>query len=124
MGNNKQIGDLGEGLAAKFLRRHGYRIIVRKYRSRFGEIDIVAQDKHVLVFVEVRSRSDFQHGFPFETVNFNKRRRIENVALEFQKRFNLIERESRFDCVSILFDKELKVEQIELIKDAFWRQRC
>ncbi len=117
---NKSLGDLGERLAVKFLKRHGFRILVRKYRCECGEIDIVAQDKDALVFVEVRSKSSLEFGFPHETINPVKRERLIKVALAFQKRFNLFDYNSRFDCVSILFDEDERVIKMELFKDAFW----
>jgi len=118
--SNKTLGDLGEGLAVKYLMRHGYRILVRKYRCPFGEIDIVAQDKDTLVFVEVRSKCGCEFGLPYETISRTKKGRLEKVALAFQKRFNLLDYDSRFDCVSILFDDEGKAIKMELFKDAFW----
>jgi len=117
---NKQVGDLGERLAAKFLRRSGYSILARKYRCKFGEIDIVARDKDTLVFVEVRSRSDSGYGLPSETIDHRKREHIKRVAAEFLKRFNLFDYDCRFDCVSVLFDGNFKLKHIEVIKDAFW----
>ncbi|MDP3787424.1 MAG: YraN family protein [Candidatus Omnitrophota bacterium] len=117
---NKEVGDLGERLAAKFLRRGGYTILARKYRCKFGEIDIVAKDRNTLVFVEVRSRSDSGCGLPYETIDYKKREHIKRVAAEFLKRFNLFDYDCRFDCVSVLFDDNFKPKQIELIKDAFW----
>ena len=117
---NKQVGDLGERLAAKLLRRGGYAILARKYRCKFGEIDIVAKDRNTLVFVEVRSRSDSGHGLPSETIDYRKQEHIKRVATEFLKRFNLFDYDCRFDCISVLFDGNFKPKQIELIKDAFW----
>lgn len=117
---NKALGDLGERFAVKFLRRCGYRILVKKYRCQFGEIDIIAQDKDTLVFVEVRSRSGSEFGFPYETINFVKRGRLKKVALAFQKRFGLLDYNSRFDCISVLFDENGKLIKIEIFKDAFW----
>lgn len=117
---NKELGDLGERLAAKFLRRGGYGILARKYRCKFGEIDIVAKDRDTLVFVEVRSRTDSEYGFPSETIDYKKREHIKRVAAEFLTRFDLFDYDCRFDCVSVLFDDNFKPKQIELIKDAFW----
>lgn len=117
---NKQLGDLGEDLAARYLTAHGYVIIAKKFRCRSGEIDIIALDKRVLVFVEVRSRSDDEHGMPYETVNNLKRRRIRRVALAYQAGHGLLDHDSRFDCVSVLFGDENNVKNIEIIKDAFW----
>jgi len=117
---NKELGDLGEDLAARYLSAHGYNILARKFRCRSGEIDIIALDKDVLVFVEVRSRSDEEHGMPYETINREKRRHIRRVALVYQARHGLLDRDSRFDCVSVVFVDEDNVKSIELIKDAFW----
>ncbi len=117
---NKKLGDLGEDCAARFLSAHGYRILARKYRCRYGEIDIIAKEKGVLVFVEVRSKSDTGYGLPYETINYNKRKHIERVAVEFRKRYGLMDYDCRFDCVSVLFDDKYKLKDIELIKDAFW----
>lgn len=116
---NRTLGDLGERLAIGFLLRNGYRILFKKYRCRFGEIDIIAQDKNALVFVEVRSKSTSDFGLPYETINVTKRQRLRKVAFAFQKRYNLLDYNSRFDCVSILFEGG-KVAKTELIKDAFW----
>lgn len=117
---NRELGDLGEDLAARYLSAHGYIILARKFRCRSGEIDIIALDKDVLVFVEVRSRSDEEHGMPYETINREKRRHIRRVALFYQARHGLLDRDSRFDCVSVVFAGEDNVKSIELIKDAFW----
>lgn len=117
---NKELGDLGEDLAARHLIAHGYIILARKFRCRSGEIDIIAVENEVLVFVEVRSRSDEEHGMPCETINRLKRRHIRRVALTYQAKYGLLDRDSRFDCVFVLFGDENNVKNIELIKDAFW----
>ncbi len=117
---NKKLGDLGEDLAAKFLVRKGYEILAKKYRSKFGELDIVARDRGTLVFVEVRSRSRSEYGLPQETINNAKKERLRKAAIAFQSRYGLLDYNSRFDCVAIVFGDNGRVENIELIKDAFW----
>jgi putative endonuclease len=117
---NRELGDLGEDLAARYLTAQGYIILARKFRCRSGEVDIIALDKEVLVFVEVRSRSDEEHGMPCETINREKRRHIRRVALAYQARHGLLDWDSRFDCVSVVFIDESRIKSIELIKDAFW----
>lgn len=117
---NKRLGDLGEDCAVEFLAARGYRILARQFRCKFGEVDIVALDKSTVVFVEVRSRSDEEHGLPYETINGPKRLRIRKAATAFQLRYGLLDRDSRFDCVSVLFDDDENLRDIELIKDAFW----
>lgn len=117
---NKKLGDLGEKHAARSLALKGYSILARKFRCRSGEIDIVAMDKGTLVFIEVRSRSDEEHGLPHETINRVKKRRICKAATAFQMKYDLLEHDSRFDCVSVIFDDNGNLKDIELIKDAFW----
>ena len=118
--NSNKLGDLGEDHAARSLALKGYSILVRKFRCRFGEIDIVALDKGTLVFIEVRSRSDDEYGLPYETINNTKRQHIRRVATAFQMKYGLLDHDSRFDCVSVIFDKKGNLKGIELIKDAFW----
>jgi len=117
---SKKLGDLAEKLAARSLILKGYDILARKFRCRFGEIDIIALDRGTLAFIEVRSRSDEEHGLPYETINHVKKRRIRKVATLFQMKYDLLERDSRFDCVSVIFDKIGNLKDIEIIKDAFW----
>jgi len=117
---NKELGDLGEEHAARSLALNGYSIIARKFRCRFGEIDIIAMDKGTLVFIEVRSRSDEEYGLPYETINHVKKQHIRKVAVTFQLKYGLLDHDSRFDCVSVIFEKNGNLKNIELIKDAFW----
>ena len=117
---SKELGDLGEEHAARSLALRGYNILVRKFRCRAGEIDIIALDRGILVFIEVRSRSDEEYGFPYETINHRKRQRIRRVATVFQMKYNFLDRDSRFDCVSVIFGKNGDLKDIEIIKDAFW----
>ncbi|MDD4879053.1 MAG: YraN family protein [Candidatus Omnitrophica bacterium] len=117
---NKELGDLGEEHAARSLTLKGYSIIARKFRCRFGEIDIIALDRGTLAFIEVRSRSDEEYGLPYETINHVKKRRIRKVAAVFQLKYGFLEHDSRFDCVSVIFDKNGNIKDTEIIKDAFW----
>ena len=117
---SKELGDLGEKHAARSLALKGYSIIARKFRCRFGEIDIIALDKGTLVFIEVRSKSDSEYGLPYETIGHIKRQHIRKVATAFQVKYGLLDHDSRFDCVSVIFDKNGNLKDMELIKDAFW----
>ncbi len=111
-----RLGEKGEGLAVKFLKKKGYKIIKQNYKTPIGEIDILAKDKETLVFIEVKTRESVEYGLPFEAVNSHKKRKIANVALLYLKRFKEIP-PCRFDIVSIYY-KQGKPE-FELIKDAF-----
>jgi putative endonuclease len=113
---NRLLGDRGERAAARFLRRKGMRIIVRSYRTRFGEIDLIAREGDTLVFVEVKSR---RQGVPAEAVTLEKQRRITLAALHFLRKHGLLEVRSRFDIVAIVWPDERGEPQIEHIPNAF-----
>lgn len=99
---NKIEGDVGEISAVDFLKKKGYRILICNYKTKFGEIDIIAQDKHVIVFVEVKRRSTLAYGRPIEAVDFKKQQKIRKVA-EF---YLMIKKnpyaDCRFDVIEIL----------------------
>ena len=77
---NNPLGKLGEDFAVKFLLQKDYRILARNFRSRFGEIDIVAQKGDALVFVEVKTRWSKKFGGPFEAVTPWKIQKIKRTA--------------------------------------------
>ncbi len=110
------LGKEGEEIAITYLRKKGYRILRRNYRTVFGEIDIIAKDKDTIVFTEVKTRTDETFGYPFEAVNRRKREKIKKVALAYIKKLKR-EVPARFDVLSINFENEKK--QIKHIKDAF-----
>ncbi len=97
---SRALGDRGERAAEAFLRSLGYRILARNYRSRAGEIDLIAEDGTVLVFVEVRSRADASFGTPEATVARDKRRKLVLTARAYLLEKDL-DRETRFDVVAI-----------------------
>lgn len=113
---NRWLGDRGERAAARYLRRKGLRIIVRGYRTRFGEIDLIARDGETLVFVEVKSR---RRGVPAEAVTPEKQRRITLAALHFLRKHRLLEVRSRFDIVAIVWPDGRDEPEIEHIANAF-----
>jgi putative endonuclease len=110
------LGKDGEDIAACFLEKKGFRIIEKNYRTVFGEIDIIAQDRGSIVFVEVKTRSAITFGYPFEAVTPKKREKIRKVALCFMKK-QKHELPARFDVLSITRDNgETRIEHIQ---DAF-----
>jgi putative endonuclease len=76
----KSLGKQGEGLAIDYLKSLGYSVIEKNFSSKFGEIDIIAEKNNCLYFVEVKTRSNLNHGAPFEAVNKRKIRHIKNAA--------------------------------------------
>ena len=112
------LGISGENLACDALARQGYAILARRYRTRVGEIDIVAQDGETLVFVEVKTRTSEDFGVPAEAVTWRKRRRIVTMARWYLTEKGLHGCLCRFDVVTILC-RTGQPPAIEVIKDAF-----
>ena len=118
MANEKQqFGKKGESLAARHLKQSGYRIIEKNFRTKQGEIDIIAKDKDTIVFVEVKSRKNDRFGNPKWAITPWKQRKISMVALEYLKATQQINVKARFDVVSI--NRAQESRRIELIKNAF-----
>jgi putative endonuclease len=116
--DRQTLGKLGEDLAVLSLEKNGYQIKERNFRVRAGEVDIVAVDDDVLVFVEVKARSGKGFGTPAEAVSLRKQQQIAKAALFYINKHDLHNVEARFDVVSVLIQKT-GTAQIELIKNAF-----
>lgn len=103
--NNKSLGRYGEDLAAVFLERKGWRILEKNFRNKLGEIDLIARDGKVIVFVEVKSRASLMCGMPYESVHVHKQRQMVRVAWSYLKfKFNTVDVAGRFDVISIYKD--------------------
>ena len=113
------LGASGEAEAARFLKAQGYKIITRNFKARFGEIDIIAKDRDVLVFVEVKTRSPNSLGTPEEAVTPRKIARITKAASEYMLKNERATRDLsvRFDVVGVTTDGDSI--KCTLIKDAF-----
>ena len=114
---NRSCGKEAEEEAAGFLESQGYRILFRNYKTRFAEIDIIAREKSVVCFVEVKSRSSQRFGLAQEAVTPPKQAKIAKAALSFLQENNLMESRSRFDVVAMSFCNGVRAFQ--LIRDAF-----
>jgi len=113
-----ETGRKGEGLAQDFLRKKGYKIVATNYRCPFGEIDLIAQDKESMVFIEVKTRTNEDFGPPQLAVTARKQKQLIKVALNYLKRNHLHQQDCRFDIVAINLTQE-GGKRIELIKNAF-----
>lgn len=116
------IGLLGEEAAALSLKKNGYKIIERNYRSKMGEIDIIAKDGEYTCFVEVRLRKTNDFGTPADTIGEEKRRRIIKTAQQYAVQNNIYDTPMRFDVVlinAVTTKRALKNTNLEIIKDAF-----
>ncbi len=118
MQNKKDRGDFGEKIADSYLRKENYKILERNFRSKHGEIDIIAQDKDTLVFVEVKTRLGDKFGYPQEAVNQWKLKTIEKVGQYFRLFHPNLPEAERIDVIAITADPYGRVEKIELIKNA------
>jgi len=112
------LGKAGETLAAEYLRQSGYTVLERNYRSRSGEIDIIAKQGKTLVFAEVKTRKSASFGSPAAAVTVKKQAQISRVAQEYLARENLFDRPARFDVIAV-FAPDGKKPQIEVITNAF-----
>jgi len=113
----RNLGILGEDLAAEFLRKNGYKILERNFRSKFGEIDIIAQDKDTLVFVEVKTRWSEKFGLPEEAITPWKIKKIKKAG-EYYKLFHPeLPELLRIDAVCLDLSHEGKEEGVRLLKN-------
>ena len=114
------LGERGEKFAARYLRRHGYKILVRRFKSRAGEIDLVCRHKDWLVFVEVKTRKSDNYGAPSEAVTREKQKHMSKVALEYLRLLDNPQIHWRFDIVEVIMqDGARKPDDIRLIQNAF-----
>ena len=99
--HRQELGKTGEDLAVDALASRGYAILDRRYRTRHGEIDIVARDGETIVFVEVKAKDTAEFGSAAEAVDARKQRRIASMAVDYLARNRLTKRPCRFDVVAI-----------------------
>jgi len=112
------LGERGEEAAARHLQSLGFVILERRYRTRVGEIDLVAMDGDTLVFVEVKARSSLACGRPAEAVDGRKRGRIARAASLYLARRGAGEAACRFDVVEVLIEPGLS-PRVRLTRNAF-----
>lgn len=115
MSKQKDFGDYGEQLASSYLQSSGYKIIALNWRYKYWEVDIIAKEDDVLVFVEVKSRTKSDYGRPEDFVDSKKQINLIQAADAYID-LTGYEGEIRFDIVSVYLETNL----VEVIKDAFW----
>ena len=114
----KLFGQAGESAAEEYLRRKGYRILARNLRSSLGELDLVAEDGQVLVFVEVKARRTNAFGGAIHAVHHRKQEKLIQLAAQYLARHHIKNRLCRFDVV-LLQGLNAAAPQIEHIQNAF-----
>ncbi len=120
MGKARLSGAWGEALAAEYLRKKRYKIVAVGYQCRFGEIDIIAQDKKYLIFVEVKLRKNGSFAHAMEHVDVRKQQRLRTTAAMYLS-LNPTDLQPRFDVVEIYADQGTNTAHPEIIhlEDAF-----
>lgn len=115
---DQKTGPQGEEIAASFLEGQGYTVLHRNYRKRFGEIDIIAEDRGTFVFVEVKTRRNDRFGSPFESVDLRKQVKLSRVAQDYISRNKLEDRAARFDVVAVRLSSS-SPPRVSHLQDAF-----
>ncbi len=117
-----ETGAMGEDIAARYLEALGFEILERNFRSRAGEIDIVARDGETIVFVEVKARRPGPFGVASEQVTARKRRRLVNTALAYMAARHMTGAGCRFDVVAVDIPRH-GPPVVQLVEGAFecWR---
>ena len=111
------LGKAGEDRACRELERRGYAVLARGYRTRYGEIDIIARDGPTFVFVEVKARTDDRYGGGAEAITLHKQAKLTAVAEHYLAVHRLHDVPCRFDVVSIGFSEGKPV--VEVYQNAF-----
>jgi putative endonuclease len=116
----RELGALGERHAARLLRAKGLRVLEANFRTRFGEIDLIARDGDTVVYVEVRTRTrEGSYRTPLESVDAEKQRRILRTARRYRTVRRLGERPGRFDVVEVIATPEGRVLDVRHFPGAF-----
>jgi len=117
MTNKKIAGRIGENAAEAMLKQKGYKILKRNFATKFGEIDLVAMDGEVLVFVEVKAKTGSRFGEPWEMVNKKKLERVQRMGEVYIQKSQFskpnFQTDCRVDVVGVWLDRSKNVEKIE-----------
>ncbi len=117
-----EIGNWGEDVVCRYLRERGCKILARNFHSRYGEIDVVAEDGEYTVFVEVKTRRSTRFGTPGEYVDSRKQEKLAKTALTY---LGGEDRAARFDVAEVLYRLQNGIpvlETVSYIKNAFETQ--
>lgn len=122
MMHSKILGEYEERVARLFLSKIGYLILEKNYRCRFGEVDLIARINNLIIFVEVKTRSNLSYGYPEESIENFKIQKIKNIANYFIVRKDLESFDVRFDVISIKLDakhEDYKNTDFSIVQDFF-----
>ncbi|MBQ3005606.1 MAG: YraN family protein [Clostridia bacterium] len=108
---NRTVGFDGEKAAKEFLKENNYKIVEQNFRTRFGEIDIIAKDGNYIVFVEVKTRGEKSFGNPMEAVDYPKQKKIIMASEQFLLKKEFFDLQPRFDVIEV-FSESGKINHI------------
>ena len=120
MNKNKIIGNDGEKTVIKYLKKHKFKIVDTNYSCKCGEIDVIAEDKDFIIFVEVKTRAYGQILEPREYVDYYKQQRILKTACLYLKN-NVTAKQPRFDIAEVLYDSKGK-KSVNYFENAFFQE--
>ncbi|MBO7319983.1 MAG: YraN family protein [Clostridia bacterium] len=118
--DKKVIGDKGESFAAWLYEKSGYSVVKRNYHSRYGEIDLIAENETELCFVEVKTRNLSSVGNPAEAVDYRKQKKLTLTAMKYLSETECF-RQSRFDVLEV-WQENGKIVKYNLIENAFYAE--
>ena len=113
-----RVGHAGEAAALEHLKAQGFRILAKDWRSRLGQVDILAEDGDTLVLVEVKARRGTSFGLPEEAVDARKQRKLRMLLETYRAQSRRRQQPCRIDVLGLLLDERLKVTRTEHIRDA------
>lgn len=115
--HRQQLGKSGEHIAEVYLSQKGYRLLVRNFRTRSGELDLVMQDGNTLVFIEVKARRGSAYGIPEEAVTPRKMHEIVTTAAIYVSKYGKNDMLQRIDVVALDMDESGKVLEIRHLQN-------
>ncbi|MCT4509801.1 MAG: YraN family protein [Tepidibacter sp.] len=113
--NNKEKGRLGEQIACNYLIKNKFHILEKNYRTKIGEIDLIAFKDNKISFIEVKSRNSINYGHPSESVHYKKQKKIISTAKQYIMYKNIKNMDIGFDVIEVY----LKNNNINYIENAF-----
>ena len=113
MKTNISKGRYGEELAREYLVDKGYKILQLNYTTKLGEIDIIALDKRIIVFIEVKTRRSLEYGYAYEAVNRKKQEKIISTSLIFVKQNGFKDIQLRYDIIEVYLTPKTRINHID-----------
>lgn len=113
------MGDWGEKIAKEYFKKQGYKIIKQNFTNRMGEIDLIVKEKNQIIFVEVKTRTNQNFGYPEESIDFRKQNKIRMTAQNYLFKEKIFSENYRFDVIGVEINQLTKKATIKHIKAAF-----